>query len=272
MLGSATAPLAYWQKNSFRAFFWAVMAFLYAPILVLILFSFNDSKRNIVWKGFTWKYYDKALANGDLLQALLNSLTIGFFTTLLSLFLGTLTAIMFWRFSFRGKGFFEAFVILPIIIPEITMGIAMMAFFSYLHWSFALPWPGNLIGITCAHVSFSFPVVAMIVRARLLSLRPELEEVARDLGARDFQVMRDVFLPHIRPALIAGGLLSFTLSLEDFVVTFFTSGPNTITLPIKIYSMVRFSITPEINAASTILMALTLSLTCLFLWIRRHKL
>ena len=231
-------------------------------LIVLILFSFNDSKRNIVWKGFTLKYYEKALDNSELMIAFANSMTIAILATAISLVLGAMAAVVLWRFRFFGKGAFQGAMALPIVVPEICMGVAMLVFFArVLPWPANLPWPLNLGNIVIAHVSFIFPFVAVVVRARLASFNRQLEEAAKDLGASEFQAFRDVLIPHIRPALIAGGLLAFTLSLDDFVITFFTAGPDTITLPVKIYSMVRFSVTPEVNAASTILILLTLVMT-----------
>jgi len=152
------------------------------------------------------------------------------------------------------------------------MGVAMLVFFTrVLPWPHTLPWPFNLGAIIISHVSFCFPFVAMVVRARLQSFNREQEEAARDLGASDWQAFRDVLLPHIRPALIAGALLSFTLSLDDFVITFFTSGPNTVTFPVKVYSMVRFSVTPEVNAASTMLIVLTVALMVVMMAYQRKS-
>ena len=155
---------------------------------------------------------------------------------------------------------------LPIVVPEICMGVAMLVFFArVMPWPNDLVWPLNLGAIIIAHVSFCFPFVAMVVRARLASFNREQEEAAKDLGASDWQTFRDVLVPHMKPALIAGALLAFTLSLDDFVITFFTSGPDTVTFPVKVYSMVRFSVTPEVNAASTMLILLTIVLMALML-------
>ena len=242
--------------------------FLYAPIATLIAFSFNDSRRNIVWRGFTFKYYEKAWNNDSLIEAFTNSLTIAFVSTLASTVLGTLAAVALWRFRFPFKGPHEAAMALPIVIPEICMGVAMLAFFARIGWPTGLPWPLNLGAITIAHISFSFPFVAVVVRARLANFNRELDEAARDLGASEWQAFRDVLVPWMLPGLVAGTLLAFTLSLDDFVITFFTSGPDTVTFPVKVYSMVRFSVTPEVNAASTILIAITLVITAVALWMQ----
>jgi spermidine/putrescine transport system permease protein len=258
------APLEYLRRWPLRLWIAAVALFLYAPLLTLMAFSFNESKRNIVWTGFTLDWYAKVFRNGPLIEALVNSLTIAALSTVLSVILGALVAVAIWRFTFPGKAAFEGLLALPIVVPEICMGVAMMVFFSrVVPWPVGLPWPLDLGAITISHVSFSFPFVAVIVRARLFSFNRELEEAAKDLGASEWRAFIDVLVPHIKPALIAGALLAFTLSLDDFVITFFTAGPNTVTFPVKVYSMVRFSVTPEVNAASTLLIVITVALTAL---------
>src|SRR5690606_37367703 len=149
--------------------------------------------------------------------------------------------------------------------------VAMLAFFSRIGWPSGLTWPFNLGAITIAHISFSFPFVAVVVRARLANFNREQEEAARDLGATEWQVFRDIMIPYMKPGLVAGALLAFTLSLDDFVITFFTAGPDTVTFPVKVYSMVRFSVTPEVNAASTILIAITLVLTTIALVLQNRR-
>ena len=264
-------PLEYGRRAWLRVTLWATLLFLYAPIVILIAYSFNDSRRNIVWRGFTLKYYEKAWNNSSLIEAFTNSLTIALISTVVSVVLGMMAAVMLWRFRFPGRSAYEGAVALPIIVPEICMGIAMMAFFSRVGWPTGLPWPLSLGAITIAHISFSFPFVAMVVRARLARFNPELEEAARDLGATQWQSFRDVLLPYMRPGLVAGGLLAFTLSLDDFVITFFTSGPETVTFPVKVYSMIRFSVTPEVNAASTVLIAITVVLTTIAIWLQNRS-
>jgi spermidine/putrescine transport system permease protein len=258
------APLDYLARWPLRAWLAATGLFLYAPLIILVAFSFNDSRRNAVWRGFTLKYYAALAGDSDLLAAFGNSLTIAAISTLFSLILGALAAIALWRFRFPGRAAFQGALALPIVAPEICVGVAMLVFFTrVLPWPQDLPWPLNLGAITLAHIAFSFPFVAVVARARLASLNPELEEAARDLGAGEWAVLRDVIAPHLGPAMIAGALLAFSLSLDDFVITFFTSGPDTTTFPVKVYSMVRFSVTPEVNAASTVLIAITIGLTAL---------
>jgi spermidine/putrescine transport system permease protein len=259
------APLEYTRRWWMRSWIVATLFFLYAPLLVLIAFSFNDSKRNIVWKGFTFKYYGKVFENDTLVTALGNSLTIALLATIFSVILGGMAAVMLWRFRFPGRAGVEGVMALPIVVPEICMGVAMLVFFAKLDWPTDLIWPLNLSAIVVAHITFCFPFVTLVVRSRLTSFNREQEEAAKDLGATEWQAFRDVLLPHMKPGLIAGALLAFTLSLDDFVITFFTSGPNTITFPVKVYSMVRFSVTPEVNAASALLILLTIVLTTIAL-------
>jgi spermidine/putrescine transport system permease protein len=264
----AIAPLEYSRRWSLRSVFIVSLVFLYAPIFVLIAFSFSESKRLINITGFTFDWYGKAFRNEDLLLAFANSFTIAFLSTAISVVLGAMTALLLWRFRFPLKPVYEGAVALPIVIPEICLGVALLAFFARIGWPQGLPWPLNLSQITVRHVAFSFPFVAMVVRARLANFNRELEEAAKDLGANEWHAIRDVIVPHMKPGLIAGGLLAFTLSLDDFVITFFTAGPETVTFPLKVYSMVRFSVTPEVNAASTVLIVITIVLTALAMWLQ----
>ncbi len=257
-----TAPLDYLGRWPLRAWLVAVYGFLYTPLVALIVFSFNNSRRNIVWKGFTLDYYVQAVQDSDLLQAFANSLTIALICTVVSVALGALGAVALWRFRFPGRSAFEGGIALPIVAPEICMGVAMLVFFTrILPWPDDLPWPFDLGAITIAHIAFCFPLVVVVVRARLASFNRELEEAARDLGASEWRTFFDVLVPHMQPALLAGALLAFTTSLDDFVITFFTAGPDTETFPVQVYSMVRFSVTPEVNAASTLLIVITVALT-----------
>jgi spermidine/putrescine transport system permease protein len=258
----ARGPLDYAARWPLRLWVAGVMLFLYGPLANLVLFSFNASRRTIRWEGFTTGWYAKLAGDDALIGAFANSLTIAAISTLVSVVLGAMAAVALWRFRFPGKGLFDGMITLPIVVPEICMGVAMLVFFgAIVPWPRDLAWPFDLGAITIAHITFSFPFVTVVVRARLASFNREIEEAARDLGAGELRALYDVVLPHLRPALIAGALLAFTLSLDDFVITFFTAGPNTVTFPVKIYAMVRFSVTPEVNAASTVLMAITVVLT-----------
>ena len=266
---SPTGPLDYLRRWPLQVWLATTAVFLYAPLITLMAFSFNDSKRNIVWRGFTLKYYALTFADADLIQAFVNSLTIALVSTVVSTILGAMTALLMWRFRFPGKAALDGALGLPIVVPEICMGVAMLVFFTEIvPWPTEAPWPLNLGSIIISHISFSFSFVAVVVRGRLASFDRSLEEAARDLGAGEWRIFREVLVPHMQPGLIAGALLAFTLSLDDFVITFFTSGPDTTTFPIKVYSMVRFSVTPEVNAASTLLIITTVALTALALWLQ----
>jgi spermidine/putrescine transport system permease protein len=259
-------PLEYMRRWPIRISLAVVLVYLYAPLITLMAFSFNNSRRNIVWRGFTLDYYVVAFQDTDLITAFGNSLTIAAVSTLASVVLGALTALLLWRFRFPLKPALEGALALPIVVPEICMGVAMLVFFTQvLRWPSEAPWPLNLGAIIISHISFSFSFVAIVIRARLASFNRELEEAGRDLGASEWRIFRDILIPHMRPGLIAGALLAFTLSLDDFVITFFTSGPDTTTFPVKVYSMARFSPSPEINAASTILIVITVALTAIAL-------
>jgi spermidine/putrescine transport system permease protein len=257
-------PLEYGRRLWIKFLLAATFLFLYAPIVVLIAFSFNDSKRNITWQGFTFKYYEVAWNNAELIEAFSNSLIIAFVSTIFATVIGAMVGLLLWRFTFPGKTAYEGFMALPIVIPEITMGVALMAFFFKIGWMTAdVPWPFNLSPIVVAHIAFCFPFVAVVVRSRLVGFNKQLEEASRDLGANQWQTFWNVLFPFMKPGLIAGALLAFTLSLDDFVITYFTSGPGSVTFPVKVYSLVRRGITPDINAASTILIAITVVATVL---------
>lgn len=259
---SEPALLDYWRRWPMRLILVGTGLFLYVPLLILVVFSFNDSRRTTVWRGFTLDWYQKLIGNADLLLALGNSLMIALVSTLVSLVLGTLAALALWRFRFPGSTLLGSFISLPIVVPEICLGVAFLIFFAQvMPWPSGLPWPMNLGAIIIAHVSFSFPFVAVVVRARLANFNRDQEEAARDLGASPWRALWDVVVPHLKPSLVAGALLAFTLSLDDFVITFFTAGPDTVTFPVKVYAMVRFSVTPEVNAVSTLLLVVTVLLT-----------
>ena len=273
MLGrSPIGPLEYTRRLWLRLWLLAVFVFLYAPIVILVVFSFNDSRRNIVWQGFTTEYYVRAAQNASLIEAFSNSLLIALVSTILSTVIGALLALGLWRFRFPGRAGLDGAATLPIVIPEICMGVALMVFFNRVGWPTGMPWPLNLAPIIIGHVAFSFPFVAVVVRARMAGFDRALEEASKDLGASEWQTFWNVTVPYMKPGLIAGGLLAMTLSLDDFVITFFTSGPGTLTFPVQVYSMVRFGATPEVNAASTVLIAVTILLTVIAVrWQRPDK-
>jgi len=266
------APLDYLRRWSLRLWLMAVGLFLYVPLVALVAFSFNDSRRNIVWRGFTLDYYGKALTDAGLMEALGNSLVIAALSTVISVIIAAPAAVALWRFRFAGRTAVEGGIALPIVAPEICLGVAMLVFFAkIMPWPVGLDWPLNLGAIIIAHVTFCFPMVVVVARARLSTLDPHLLEAARDLGAGEWRTFMDILVPHMGPALIVGALLAFTTSLDDFVITFFTAGPDTVTFPVKVYSMVRFSVTPEVNAASTLLMGVTIVLTAILVRTQRRQ-
>ncbi|MEM0943935.1 MAG: ABC transporter permease, partial [Pseudomonadota bacterium] len=200
-------PFDYARKTSMRLTFLLTALFLYAPIIVLIVFSFNNSRRggNVIWRGFTTKYYEKAFQNEQLVEAFVNSLTIAVISTVFAVILGALTAVTLWRFRFPLKPVYEGMVALPIVIPEICMGVALAVFFSSagLMMPPETPWPFNLTNIIVAHITFSFPFAAMVIRARLQNFNREMAEAARDLGATEAQVFRDIVIPFMMPGIVA---------------------------------------------------------------------
>src|SRR5262245_58988763 len=250
---SKPLPLEYLRKPWLQAIVIFGFFFLYFPIIALMATSFNEDKRHITRKGFTTKWYVDAYNDASLFNALVNSLTVAFISTLVSTIIGAMLGLALYRYRFRGKASFTSIAFLAIVIPEISMAVAMQAYFA------VLTVPLTLTTIIVSHIAFSFPFVAVVIVTRMAGFDESLEEASRDLGASGWQTFWNVTVPYMMPGIIAGGLLAFTLSLDDFVITQFTSGPGSTTLPIKIYSMVRFSVTPTVNAASTVLIVITLT-------------
>jgi spermidine/putrescine transport system permease protein len=265
-LKPGSGPLDYGDRLWLKVLFAVTVLTLYTPILTLMAFSFNTDRRGVVWRGFTLENYVKAWNNRELQAALINSLTIAVLATVIATIIGALLAIILWRFRFPGKSAYEGLMALPIVIPEICMGVALALFFAssgMMEGVVPLPWPINLSNIVISHVAFCFPFVAVVVRSRLVGFNRQLEEASKDLGASEWQTFWNILVPFMMPGLIAGALLAFTLSLDDFVITFFTSGPDTVTFPVKVYSLVRRGVSPEINAASTVLIVITIAATIL---------
>jgi len=228
----------------------ALYVVLFAPIVVLIVFSFNQSRRNFVWTGFTLDWYPKLFANRDLLDALGVTLQVALIAVIGSTILGSLLGLGLARLRFRGSGSTETLLLLPMVTPEIIMGISLLIFFAQL---FSLN--GSLGQIAIAHVTFCISYVAVVVRARAVGMDPRLEEAARDLGASAWGAFLHVTLPLIAPAVAAGAMIAFALSFDDLIVTSFNAGVGSTTLPIFIYSSIKFGVTPQINAISTIIVA-----------------
>src|SRR5512143_4066519 len=226
-------------------------AFLYVPLAVVVVYSFNDSRLNAEWVGFTLGWYDKLFHNEDMLAAAWNSLLIGLTASAVSTVLGTMAGVALYRY--RSK-LLSVLVLAPIAIPEILMGVSLLIFFVLLNFTL------GLVSVALAHIAFCIGFVAIVVRARLAGMDESLVEAARDCGATPWEAFRYVTLPLIMPGVVAGALMAFTLSIDDFVITFFTAGAGTVTLPLQIYSMIKIAVTPEVNAVSTLLMLLTLVL------------
>jgi spermidine/putrescine transport system permease protein len=226
-------------------------AFLYVPLVIVVVYSFNDSRLNAEWVGFTLDWYRRLFAHQEMLTAAGNSLAIGITASFVSTVLGTMAGFAMYRYKLR---LLPVLVLTPIAIPEILMGVSLLIFFVLMNFTL------GLMSVTLAHIAFCIGFVAIVVRARLAGMDESLTEAARDCGATPGQAFRYVTLPLIMPGVIAGALMAFTLSIDDFVITFFTAGAGTTTLPLEIYSMIKIAVTPEVNAVSTLLMLLTLVL------------
>jgi spermidine/putrescine transport system substrate-binding protein/spermidine/putrescine transport system permease protein len=242
------------RRQSLPLWFSAVLTyvFLYAPIAVVTLYSFNARRYGMVWSGFTTKWYGELFKSSEKVVAAENTIVLAVASTVVSTILGTLLGYGLSRYAFAGKKLFSWLMYIPVVIPDIVMAVAMLLFFALLRaWTglFELGLPTMIL----AHITFQIPFVAIVVRSRLAGMDPSIEEAARDLGADGWQTFRHVTLPLIAPGVVAGALLAFTLSLDDFVVSFFTAGPGSTTLPILIYSSVKRGITPDINALSTLI-------------------
>ena len=229
-------------------------AFFYIPILSMIVYSFNESRLATVWGGFSTKWYVSLFSNKQVMSALWLSLKIAFISASVATILGTMAGIALARFrKFRGRTLFSGLVTAPLIMPEVITGISSLMFFIMLaEW---IGWPAQrgFTTITLAHITFSMVFVTTVVQARMVQADRSIEEAAMDLGSRPWQVMFDVTLPVISPAIMSGWLLAFTISLDDVVITSFTTGPGSTTLPLLIWSKVKLGVTPDINALATLM-------------------
>jgi spermidine/putrescine transport system permease protein len=238
------------RNRLLTAFSIAVYGFLFAPVVVLIVFSFNSARRGLAWQGFTFDWYPKLFSNDELLDALGVTIQVGIIAVVISTVLGSLLGLGLARIRFRGRAAAETLLLVPMVTPEIVMGLSLLLFFLQL-----FDGRGSIAQLSIAHVTFCISYVAVVVRARAANMNPALEEAARDLGASAFGAFRYVTLPLIAPAVLSGALLAFSLSFDDYVVSTFNAGVGSSTLPLYIYSKVKFGVTPEINAISTIIVA-----------------
>jgi spermidine/putrescine transport system permease protein len=231
-----------------------IYVFLYAPILMMVFFSFNSTRSTQIWTGFSTEWYGELIRDQTILDAFRTSMLVGVTATAIATVIGTLTALALTRHRFRGKTFADSTIYAATVMPEIVVGVSLLVFFVAA--GFAL----GVTTIIIAHVAFTISFVTIVVRARLSGMDQSIEEAAQDLGANPVETFLRVTLPLIFPGVMAGALLAFTLSFDDFVITFFVAGVGSSTLPLKIYSMIRFGVSPTINALSTVVLVATMVL------------
>jgi len=241
------------RNTLLTAYSYVVYAVLFAPIAVLILFSFNSSRRNFIWQGFTLNWYPTLFADRELLAALWVTIQVALISVVVTTFLGTLLGLGLARMKQgRQAAVSDTLILLPMVTPEIVTGISLLLFFALVFGA-----NGSILQIAVAHIAFSISYVAVIVRSRAVSLDPRMEEAARDLGASPREAFVHVTLPLIASAVAAGALMSFALSFDDLIITSFNAGVGSSTLPLYIYSRIKFGVTPEINAISAIVVTVT---------------
>ncbi len=241
-----------------------VMMFLYLPVVVLIVLSFNASTMGVAWKGFSLQWYEKLLADRSIIDATVNSLMIASISTVLSLLFGLGAAIGLEKWRGRHTSWMNILILLPLVIPEILLGVALLMVFVLFQI------PLGFGSIIIGHMVFNVPLTVVILRARLRKLDPTWEDAARDLGATSWEVLTYITLPMLRPAIWGAALLSFTVSLDDFVVTFFVAGPGSTTLPLKVFSMIKTGMTPEVNALSAVMVVVSMAFVALS-WIFQKR-
>ncbi|MDR0812987.1 MAG: ABC transporter permease [Oscillospiraceae bacterium] len=239
------------KKHTSRVFSALVYLFLYAPIAVVILFSFNTSKRNVLFEGFTLDWYAKMAGNTALLESFKNTLLVAGISTAIATVIGTITAIAMFRYKFRGKSIIDLLLYIPVVIPEIVLGIALLSVFSLVNVPLGL---GSMI---VAHVTFQIPFIVFTVRARLSGFDRSIEDAAMDLGANRIKVLTGITIPIIAPGIVSGAVLAFTLSIDDIIISFFTTGAKSTTFPLKIMELVRSGVSPDVYALSTIIILAT---------------
>lgn len=242
------------QRILFGGWTIVVFAFLYIPILILVVFSFNESRLNVQWVGFTTQWYEQLFQNAVLVKAFKNSLIVAAGATVLSTLLGTIGAWMMYRYRFPMRNALNLLIFVPMVMPEILMGVSLLILFVNMHMQL------GYLTMIIAHTTFCFPFVLVGVQARLEGIDPFLEEAAMDLGATPIQAFRKVIIPYLMPAIIAGALMSFTLSFDEYIVSLFTTGPDSQTLPLKVYGMARKGLNPQLNALSALFVLATIVL------------
>lgn len=254
------------RSKTLNLFAACIYIFMYVPIIVLIVFSFDNSRLAVEWHGFTLDWYQKLFHNEAVASALYNSLSVALTAVAISVVMGVMVAVGLSQSKFKGSSVIRGLIVLPIIVPEIAMAVGALILFI------AIGLPLGLASVIVAHIVFCLSYVALTVMARLEGLDPQLNEAALDLGATPVEAFFKVTLPILLPGIISGALLAFVLSLDDFVITQFTAGVGATTLPLRIYSMVKFGVSPEINALSTLMLTVTFAITLLAEWIRTRRL
>ncbi len=262
----AAVPGAFRRRLPGRIVLLLVFGFLYLPIAVLVLLSFNDSGLPTSWSGFSTRWYVALAGNGDILRAAWNTLVVAVFATLISTVLGTLLALGMETRRRKSNGL-EALAFAPMVIPDIVLAVALLSFFSRLNLTMGLH------TIVISHVVFDLAFVCSVVRARLKNFDYSIVEASRDLGASGWTTFWRITFPVLLPAIVAGALLAFTLSVDEFIIAFFTAGAgrSSITLPMQIYSMIRFGITPEVNALATIVMGVSATALMISQWLNKEQ-
>ena len=247
------------KKKKWPFIYVAVITILtYIPILLTVVYSFNASKLTSVWEGFSLKWYRELFRDRDLGEALINSLILAVSSCAVSAVIGTLGAVGISRIHWKTKGMLEYISILPLMIPEIILGMVLMAFFYMMNLPF------GMLTLLIGHTVFCVPYILMEVKARLAGMDPSLEEAARDLGAGPFRAFWDIILPLIMPAVLSGSLLALAMSMDDVVISIFINGPRLATLPIKVYTQIKTGVTPEVNALCTIMLAVTILILLIY--------
>ena len=248
-----------------NAFMFVVYAYLYIPIIILIVNSFNEDRYGLTWKGFSWNWYERLFNNDTLIQAAIHSVTIAFFAATFATIIGGLTAIALYRYTFRGKKFVGGMLFIVMMSLDIVMAVSLLALF--MMFSIKLGFSSLLL----AHITFCLPYVVVTILSRLKGFDVKMLEAAKDLGAGELTILGKIILPLALPAIVSGWLLSFTISLDDVVVSSFVTGVSYEVLPLKIFSMVKTGVTPEVNALATIMILMSLLLVTLSLFIGRKK-
>lgn len=274
MSSSAVEPRG-WAKVALHINGWLVYLFFYAPIVLLVVYSFSASRNVGTWGGFTLDWYSEFADSQNARDALSDSVLIAIVSTIISVVLGTLAALSLERFTYKGKQVFDALLYLPIIIPDVTMAVMMLLFFAeffdVLNAVFGLNLRKGFASIALSHIAFSISFVSVVVRARLAGMDTKLEEAAVDLYATRWQAFRYVTLPQIVPGIAGGALLAMTLSLDDVVITQFVAGPGWTTLPVYVFGLIRKGVTPVINAISVVMLIASITLVVLSLAVERVR-